>query len=52
MRPEGFYVNESPLTLVEIEPATFRFVAEYLKQCATAVSTGHIIEGIKFVVLL
>ena len=29
---------KSPLTLTGIEPAAFRFVAQHLKHCATAVS--------------
>ena len=29
--------SENPLTLVWIEPATFRFVVQYLNHCATAV---------------
>jgi len=37
VRSEGFYVNEKPLTPAGIEPATFRFVAQYLNHCATAV---------------
>ena len=37
VRSKGFYVNENPLTLVGIEPATFRFVAQHLNHCATAV---------------
>ena len=28
---------KSPLTLAGIEPATFRFVAQHLNHCATAV---------------
>jgi hypothetical protein len=28
---------KSPLTPAEIEPATFRFVVQHLKHCATAV---------------
>ena len=28
---------KNPLTLAGIEPATFRFVAQHLSQCATAV---------------
>jgi hypothetical protein len=28
---------KNPLTLAGIEPATFRFVAQHLKHCATAV---------------
>ena len=35
--PEGFYVNENPPTPAGIEPATFRFVAQHLDHCATAV---------------
>ena len=38
MRSEGFYVNEKiPMTPAGIEPATFRFVAQHLNHCATAV---------------
>ena len=37
VRLEGFNVNEIPLTPAGIEPATFRFVAQYLNHCATAV---------------
>ena len=40
MRSEGFYVNEksaNPLTPAGIEPATYRFVAQSLKHCATMV---------------
>jgi hypothetical protein len=29
------YVNEIPMTPPGIEPATFRFVAQYLNHCAT-----------------
>jgi len=29
---------KNPLTLAEIEPATFRFVAQHLNHCATAVA--------------
>jgi len=33
---EGFYVNEKiPMIPPGIEPATFRFVAQYLNHCAT-----------------
>jgi hypothetical protein len=35
MRSEEFYVNENPLTLAGIEPATFRFVAQRLNHRAT-----------------
>jgi len=38
VRSEGFYVNEkSTDTTCGIEPATFRFVAQHLNHCATAV---------------
>ena len=38
VRSEGFYINENiPLTPAVIEPATFRFVAQHLNHCATAV---------------
>jgi hypothetical protein len=32
---------KNPLTLAEIEPATFRFVAQHLNHCATAVPNRH-----------
>jgi len=32
-------LRKNPLTLVGIEPATFRFVAQHLNHCATAVPT-------------
>jgi len=34
---------KNPLTLAGIEPATFRFVAQHLKQCATAVPLVHLV---------
>ena len=37
VRSVGVYVNKKPLTLVGIEPATFRFVAQHLNHCPTAV---------------
>ena len=38
VRSEGFYVNKKNLlTPAGIEPATFRFVAQHLNHCATAV---------------
>jgi len=37
VRSEGFYVNEKSLTPAGIKPATFRFVAQHLNHCATAV---------------
>jgi len=33
---------KNPLTLAEIEPATFRFVAQHINHCATAVPTLYI----------
>ena len=42
MRSEGFYVKDFmsiPITPAGIEPATFRFVAQHLNHCATAVQT-------------
>jgi len=40
VRSEGFYVNEkNPLTPAGIVPAAFRFVAQHLNHCATAVPT-------------
>jgi len=32
---------KNPLTLAGIEPATFRFVAQHLNHCATAVSNRN-----------
>jgi len=32
---------KNPLTLAGIEPATFRFVAQHLNHCATAVPPIH-----------
>ena len=43
VRSEGFYINEKPLTLAGIEPAIFRFVAQYLNDCATAVPSYNIV---------
>jgi len=38
---------KNPLTLAGIEPATFRFVAQHLNHCATAVSPDFMVaEGI------
>jgi len=44
MRSEGFYVNKKSLTVAGIEPASFRFVAQHLNHCATAVPYSHL-EG-------
>ena len=41
---------KNPLTLAGIEPATFRFVAQYLNHCATAVLILYILP-INIVVL-
>jgi hypothetical protein len=38
---EGLYQWKIPMTPSGIEPATFRFVAQYLNHCATAVSIEH-----------
>jgi hypothetical protein len=37
-------MKNSPMTPTGIEPATFRFVAQYLNQCATAVPINPIKE--------
>ena len=37
VRSEGLCQWKNPRTQAEIEPATFRFVAQHLKHCATAV---------------
>ena len=38
VRSQEFYVKEkNPLTPAGIKPATFRFVAQHLNNCATAV---------------
>ena len=42
VRSEGFYVKEKfQITPSGIEPATFRFVAQSLKHCATAVPASE-----------
>ena len=43
MRSEGYYVNGNQLTPAGIEPAAFRFVAQHLNHCATAVPTPCIL---------
>ena len=48
MRSEGLYVNEKSMTLAGIEPATFRFVAQHLNHCATAVPTPLHLVGLLF----
>ena len=40
LRSEGFYINENFQRPAGIEPATFRFVAQHLNHCATAVPRG------------
>ena len=43
---------KNPLTLAGIEPATFRFVAQHLNHCATAVPhRGGVGDKINIVVL-
>ena len=37
MRSEDFISTKNPLTPAGIKPATFRFVAQHLNHCATAV---------------
>jgi len=48
VRSEGFYVNENPLTPAGIKQATFRFVAQHLNHCATAVPSTWLKQGKKF----
>ena len=44
IRSEGFHVCQwkIPMTPAWIEPATFRFVAQHLNHCATAVPKKHV----------
>ena len=37
MRSEGFMSMKNPMTPAGIEPASFRFVAQLLNHCATAI---------------
>jgi len=39
---------KNPLTLAGIEPATFRFVAQHLNHCATAVPRSNLGPSFKF----
>jgi len=53
VRSEGFYVDEKiPMTPAGVEPATFRFVAQHLNHCATAVPVIHVINKIRLLLLL
>ena len=38
---------KNPVTPAGIEPATFRFVAQHLNHCATAVPQPHIVQHVK-----
>jgi len=38
---------KNPMTLAVIEPATFRFVAQHLNHCATAVPQEHLYKQTK-----
>ena len=38
---------KNPLTLAGIEPATFRFVAQHLNHCATAVTQSKIFSQLQ-----
>ena len=43
---------ENPLTSAGIEPATFRFVAQYLNHCANAVETEVLQKSVKNIQVL
>ena len=43
---------KNPLTLAGIEPTTFRFVAQHLNHCATAVPTYMHIPCLKLMMLM
>ena len=47
MRSEGLCQWKIPLTPSGIEPATFRFVAQRLNHCATAVPPKYVIKALK-----
>ena len=47
---KDFMSKKNPLRPAGIEPATFRFVAQHLNHCATAVSAVHSSTRIKFCV--
>ena len=40
---------KNPLTPAGIEPATFRFVAQHLNHCATAVPTNKCVDILNFI---
>jgi len=45
---KDFMSMRNPLTLAGIEPATFRFVAQHLNHCATAVPRTPHVRGLNF----
>ena len=53
MRSEGLCQRKIPMTLAGIKPATFRFVAQHLNHCATAVPNMYLNHALfsKFSVL-